>query len=421
MISERRARLRHRDAPILNLRRRPGSPLSIVLASLLVTSAMVFGIGLAGKPSPALAGGPPISVSSRSSEFVAAQESMVPSGTYPSTSLGVCEIEPAQSTAPCASGFSGAPESSDLATLASSAHPPALYGQGMVYDPTLDKVVLFGGTNGSRTCCNSTWEYSSGQWTELTLTVQPSVRIWAAMAYDPKIAGDLLFGGYGGRPGDYFGDTWEFANGSWKNLSTIAGPSARYGASITYDSADHYLLLYGGYGSKGPLNDSWKFAGGKWTELSSGAAPGLREFAAMTYDSADGYVLLFGGCDVGGCPSNDTWTYSAGTWTKLSPTSSPPKRLWAGMTFDAESGYVLLFGGANSTTNPKAFDDSWSFLHGVWSKLTPKKSPTRAYQFGISYDAKLHYVILFGGDTTPSYSPLNTTWKFQAGTWTKIA
>ena len=146
-----------------------------------------------------------------------------------------------------------------------------------------------------------------------------------------------------------------------------------------------------------------------------GTAPSSRWALMMTWDAADGYVLAFGGIASNGNKLAQTWSFVGGTWTQLSPTTHPSAREGGMMTYDAADGYVLLFGGYHSGS--KALDDTWTFVGGQWTKLSPSVHPPVTEWAGIAYDPVHQYVVMFGGDKiidTPKY---DTTWIYHAGVW----
>src|SRR5439155_27344629 len=96
-------------------------------------------------------------------------------------------------------------------------------------------------------------------------------------------------------------------------------PPSRFGAVMTYDAADGYLLLFGGASTvSGNSADTWKFKGGAWKQLTPVTSPPGRNDAVMTFDAANGYVLLFGGLGFGG-DLGDAWRFRAGHWTHVTP------------------------------------------------------------------------------------------------------
>src|SRR2546426_418399 len=171
---------------------------------------------------------------------------------------------------------------------------------------------------------------------------------------------------------------------------------------MAYDEADGYVLLFGGsnnIGGTSPLGDTWKFNAGVWTQLSPSTSPSPRVLASMVYDAANGYVLLFGGLDGNLYPLGDTWEFHAGTWTQLFPSTSPSPR-FASMAYDAADGYVLLFGGSLQS-------DAWEFQAGVWTQLFPSTSPAPRSAAPIVYDAAGGSVLLFGG--VGPFAPIQST------------
>src|SRR6267378_4904561 len=208
----------------------------------------------------------------------------------------------------------------------------------------------------------------TGSWTNVTSSTHPSPREFASMTYDTADGYVILFGGSAGGAG--FGETWRFLGGSWTNISPSSGPTPRVEASIAYDTADGYVILFGGAGSR-ILSDTWKFHGGSWTNITRSSGPSPRFEASMAYDTADGYVVAFGGAAF---TSNgftavygDTWKFLGGSWTNITSSTGPSPRFIASMAYDTADGYVILFGGGTSSA---LFGDTWKFLGGSWTNIT---------------------------------------------------
>jgi hypothetical protein len=302
-------------------------------------------------------------------------------------------------------------------------------GQGsMAYDAHDGYVVTFGGPTYTG-FDQGTWRYSGGVWTNLTpspinATNSPSARTDASMAYDAADGYVVLFSGDGCPlgSGQLCRDTWKFADGSWTNISaptiTVSNtPPGRNAASMAYDSADQYVVLFGGNSNSGLLRDTWSFQAGNWTErtpanLTGTDSPSARDWAAMADDPGDGYLLLLGG--YGNCPSNvcnDTWTFSAGSWSQLGGLSLvPPARYGATMSYDSADGYVLLHGG-NGYACPSSgglgyCQDTWSFSAGQWSQVSATSIAPALYLASMVDDAHDGYVLLQGGSYSTGTSVL---------------
>ncbi len=352
--------------------------------------------------------------------------------------------------------------------------PPARSNAGMAYDVHDGYVVLFGGTSvsGSTTAyLAATWRFVGGVWTSVATSAAPSPRAEFGMVYDIAQSYVVLFGGVDLSISQDFGDTWTYSAGVWTPLTTTPHPAARYGFEAAWDQFDHYfvvaqgslgggpiiasdtwylkaglwyslgsqplllaaqpamslfgsmtndtadkaVLLFGGWTGLGPISETWQYYRQHWTEIFPAVSPPARAGATMTYDTADGYVVLFGGMGTGGTALGDTWTYRAGVWTQL-PGPGPSPRYGSAMTYDPATGSVILFGGTNGKS---VFSDTWSFSGGTWTQLAPSNSPSGRGFEGLAYDGYDHYVVLFGG--LSGSTVYGDTWTFSGGTWTQLA
>ena len=296
----------------------------------------------------------------------------------------------------------------------SPVNPPPRFGGAMAYDAHDGYLVLFGGISSSSAPLDDTWKYSNGIWTNITASTGPSPRGGASITYDasPSDQYVVLFGGTTNTfsiisPGNALGDTWKFSGGVWTNITTSIRPSPRAASPIAYDVSDGYVVLFGGTSQTSYPGDTWKFSAGIWTNITStaGAAPPYAFIASMTYDSADGYIIFNSGA---------TWSFSGGIWSSISSTG-PSNRYGSSMTYDAADGYVLLFGGG--ITGASSFlNDSWKFLGGTWTDLTIGSAPPPVKD-SMTYDAADGYIVLVG---LASFSSTFNTWKFSSGVWTNI-
>jgi Galactose oxidase, central domain len=211
----------------------------------------------------------------------------------------------------------------------------------------------------------------------------------------------------------------------WSLTGPNPPPQVPTAYELTYDAWDRYVLLLGmvpDLNSSGGITDTWAYQGGNWTPITTSTGPVGCSGSNLAYDSADGYVVYFGGAYVGyssyACPSaGQTWTYRSGAWTQLTPSVAPSVRTGASMADDPGDGYVVLYGGQSSSCNYLC-NDTWEFLGGVWTKLAPPVSPTNRSMAGLAYDAKDGYLLLFGG--MGSYSADSDTWNFSRGAWTHL-
>lgn len=155
-------------------------------------------------------------------------------------------------------------------TKAADAGPEARYQHVMTYSAARGRVVLFGGNRASGQSnmealkaglLGDTWEWDGGRWT-LASSAGPARRDHHAMAYDELREKVVLFGGWDGT--SFLGDIWEW-DGSWKSLEA-RGPSARGGLpSMHYDPIGKSVVLHGGWSDEGPETDTWRWDGRAWT------------------------------------------------------------------------------------------------------------------------------------------------------------
>ena len=131
--------------------------------------------------------------------------------------------------------------------------------------------------------------------------------------------------------------------------------------------------MFGGLADVNP-NNTWTYDGTTWTLQSPAVQPLLVYAASAAFDPGLQGVVLFGGGS-GGEDQNTTWRWDqvGATWTLLSTPHSPPAREGAGMTYDAALHHVILFGGQD---NNGYFNDTWELISTSTPTPTPSVTPT---------------------------------------------
>ena len=149
----------------------------------------------------------------------------------------------------------------------SGVSPPGRGEVGATYDPSARAIVMFGGFQScSSSICtpNDVWEYYGGSWWPLNVpSTAPSGRFAPVLAYDARLAGDVLFGGLNLTTGNDTTDTWLYAHGNWTMLNPSASPAPRSGAVLASDARGNAPLLFGGSNdaSGATDGDTWVFGG----------------------------------------------------------------------------------------------------------------------------------------------------------------
>lgn len=198
----------------------------------------------------------------------------------------------------------------------------------LVYDAPRDRALLYGGQAyglGDQVS-RAGWAYdlspARAGWSPLA--DMPAVRVHQAAALDAASGHLLSFGGQD-ESGEPQTTLWRLDTaraeeaGAWEDITALAGPgpSARLGATLSFDPRGPRALLYGGYTFDGDLADAWILdyadpARPSWTLLAEGspeAGPGARSGHSAVWDPAGQRVVVYGGTRSSGDVAflGDTW------------------------------------------------------------------------------------------------------------------
>jgi YVTN family beta-propeller protein len=233
----------------------------------------------------------------------------------------------------------------------------------MATDPQTGCVILFGGFPGD---WNDTWRFCHGEWTLENTSTVPLARNSPAYAMDPACDCILMFGGQGPNPqySQSLSDTWEFKDGDWTELNLSVHPSARVAAQMAYDGTSRSVILFSGahyVNSTDPYNDTWEFLNGTWHQVSpENAPPGVAGGKMVSLPGPGGALLV---TDSGGASPNQvpfvTWEFRDGDWSMANTTAAVIPRSDAAVAYDSADGLPVLFGGY---TDPEGiFHDTWVY------------------------------------------------------------
>ena len=286
--------------------------------------------------------------------------------------------------------------------------PLGRYGSGTVYDPQLQKTIIFGGGTQNLTgyeLFSDMWSYNStgNIWTEIVPTNKPSARSGHTMVYDSSNQKTILFGGWDENIG-LMNDTWIYDSQTnhWTEVFPNTAPENRQSHVMYYDPVFQKLILFGGYRDSLPhFNDIWEYnySDNSWTELSPSSNPSGRYGAKMVYDPINQRAILFGGRS--STIMDDTWFYYYGnnSWSEIFITSKPDTRYWHGMVYDSNNHKVIVFGGRHAGAPGEAIEDTWIFDPSTnqWTEALPLNYPSNRMDFSMVYDFNSQKTILFGG------------------------
>jgi hypothetical protein len=296
-----------------------------------------------------------------------------------------------------ANGLPGSGQWINLIPNGASGSPAARGGHSSVYDAATNRMIIFGGClGGCFPIANDVWVLTNANglggtptWQQLSPAgPSPAARTNFAAVYDQINNRMIVFGGQDGSGYgcSTYGDVWVLSNANglggtptWSQLSPAGGPPAgQYGVAGLYDAATNKMMVFGGSGFvNGVCSDSnaaWVLSnanglGGapSWTNLTPEAAadsPGGRAFGAVVYSPGTNRLIAYGGGGNNGNIFGDVWTltYANGvggtpTWSQIFPSGTAlSARVNPAGIFDTGSNRMTIFGGGNATGY---LNDTW--------------------------------------------------------------
>ncbi len=273
---------------------------------------------------------------------------------------------------------------------------------------------------------------SAPVWTNISTAEGPSARVWASIAYDAAAGYAVLFGGMD-RLGYSLDDTWTFSDGVWRNITDSAGtpPSARSEMSMTYDSAGQYILAFGGTNNTGPCGSS------RSCGQCGNGYPDCND--TWMFDSGRWSLLPTRGSDSPGSAGDlvydaaanetiltdgvHTWQLSAGVWSELCENGSPNDSGCGAYFHSGGSGVATYdaYTGSVLFLGGRGGRQTWEFSGGSWTNLTSLTgAPPPAGEWVLTYDAGTQRVLAFGGPTNVFGADENQTWSYSNGTWSNL-
>ncbi|MBN2113181.1 MAG: hypothetical protein JW785_03535 [Acidimicrobiia bacterium] len=125
--------------------------------------------------------------------------------------------------------------------------PPARHAHAMAYDAQSDRVVLFGGDTGS-SWLGDTWAYDADTdtWVEITTEEAPWPVAQQAMAYDPSADRVVLWGGADREESVVW--AFDLETSAWSGAIWDPAPEPAWDACLVWDADAEQMLLIGGRG-----------------------------------------------------------------------------------------------------------------------------------------------------------------------------
>jgi hypothetical protein len=333
----------------------------------------------------------------------------------------------------------------DTSMAATGTLPAPRYGHVATYDPTTNRMTMFGGGLGLPTpCANDTWVLDGANgasgapsWLEMSPKgTLPTARIHSTAVYDPTTNSMIVFGGNNCAK-SYFNDVWVLSNANgeggtpaWKKLVPSGTlPSVRESAAMIYDSVNNVMTIFGGDGNGVPLADVWTLSnangtGGTpvWTELApTGTAPMARTGVSAIYDTVNDRMTVFGGF-FKSVTLTDTWALTfpngiGGTpaWIKLTPTGTAPSVGYYSASYDPTANAMYIFAGSSSATKLAGDDHAFilSNANGIGTSAWTRGGPATRYAQSMFYDSVSNGMFIFGGQHSLTNTNFSDFWELK--------
>lgn len=327
------------------------------------------------------------------------------------------------------------------------------------FDPVSNKMIVFGGDTSESTGrfhLNDVWYLSnpfstSGNesWSQRKPTgTPPSPRIDATAVYNPTLNRLIVFGGAGGFAAPCFNDVWVLTNANGAGTTTPAWvqlaptgtlPGVRFAHAAAYDAAHDIMIIFGGNNCfSADYNDVWVLtnasgAGGtpNWTQVPDNGLfcappPTARHNTTAVYDPSTNRMMVYGGFDINSNALGDFWffadgngTSGGGCWETLTPTCPhsgiipicPSSRGGHSATYDAVNNRMIVFGGDNSSgfmndlwvlDNASASANGQNVVPNWVSVSPPGLLPMKRVSHTAIYNPSLKRLSIFGGYIQPN-------------------
>lgn len=234
--------------------------------------------------------------------------------------------------------------------------PPARATAAMTYDPKRNIIILFGGTDNLKRSLQDTWIWDGQNWTEASTCptcYPPNARACHNIFYSTVLEKVIIYGGCNGTT-VFYNDTWAWNGESWEWLEVKDSPIAS-GAPIVYDSKNHWAIGFLAWQPSG----TWMWEKDSWSKPILEVEPPLRGNSVMAYDPETGDSVLFGGAKVEGTSTTlyaDTWALNGKEWREVKDGLRPPARWGHLMFFDEKRKTFILFSGFGGVD---ALNDVW--------------------------------------------------------------
>jgi len=223
-----------------------------------------------------------------------------------------------------------------------------------IYSPSKNAAYLWAGANrtieGNSIGDTWTYDFASHAWREIKAP-HPYTVYEQACAYDPDLETMILFAGtdreYGTGEKTY---TLDLNTETWTDQAPAFAPSPRMGQNMVFDPARHVTWMFAGAPFGSADSELWTYdaAANQWAQIpKQDPWPSARRFAHFARDSRHDVILMWGGVTATDQVLSDTWAFhpATQTWEPLFPAESPsvPGRYYSvDLDYDPVNDFFVL-------------------------------------------------------------------------------
>jgi N-acetylneuraminic acid mutarotase len=304
--------------------------------------------------------------------------------------------------------------------------PPGRSLLSAAYDTTRSRIVIFGGKSGtpsattvSFTDLQDTWFWKDGDWTKIETATAPSNRVLASMAYDPSRDRIVLFGGLhttidskGIVATNTFTDTWEFDGTNWTQKQAT-GPTVNK-PELAWDALRSRIVMLGTDNDNKVVMYGYDPAKAEWSNLAPAKLPACLNEGGLVYQTHNDTLLYTGGVCTDSSVIDSTWQWDGTTWAELTVVTPIDRFSGMALTYDQARKEAVMFSGTLAFSIPRS--DTHVFKNGDWSIPEMKGSPLPRSLTAFQTDPVNKLIWMFGGQNDYR-STLEEFWKFKDEGW----
>jgi len=269
---------------------------------------------------------------------------------------------------------------------------------------------------------DETWEWDGTNWTKLTTDVE-NRKAGSAVTYDTANHRVVRYGGSSTFGSIVESATSTFRDDTWRFIPYNGTPTARSFAVFRRDPVRDVIWMLGGLSeftlSSSSIiynDDFWRYRDGQWNlaEGSTSSFPSQCATALSAFDTKRSVLVVL-------CHGSDIFEWNGIEWKAPSVTATPNSRRFANIAYDQTLQKVVLFGGYDEVNFR---DDTWTWDGTAWTNVKPKTKPPNRGQMAMWYDPIQHKTLIYSGvgreNIDEHVTRFEDMWAFDGTNWSEV-